>query len=112
MPDSSAGTKELYFAWIARVGAISALTFHNQIAKCSTWNTGGVDSPQEIQSEAFTVVELFHVEHWVRMDEGLAQRDMPGILSYERPASPISNIPFLVNGIASGLCHVSVGSVD
>jgi len=29
MPDSSAGTKELYFAWIGRVAAISALAFHN-----------------------------------------------------------------------------------
>jgi hypothetical protein len=63
MPDSSAGTKEFYSAWIARVGAVSAPGFHRQMFhmehcsedrkailflknqfkkragnKCSTWN--------------------------------------------------------------------------
>jgi hypothetical protein len=31
MPDSSAGTKELYFAWIAGVGAVSVPAFHRQM---------------------------------------------------------------------------------
>jgi hypothetical protein len=40
MPDSSAGTKELYFAWIARVEAVCAPGFHSHI------------------------VQMFHVEHF------------------------------------------------
>jgi hypothetical protein len=33
MPDSSAGTKELYFAWIATVRVLSGLGFHSDVPR-------------------------------------------------------------------------------
>ena len=71
MPDSSAGTKELYLAWIAEVGRVLGLGFHSGVPRGTIGAISNVNWSLKFELQG----GVFHVERFRATQEHMNFND-------------------------------------